>query len=82
MDEAMKPKDDLFNKISALLNRQPTDDVIPILITAAARALVIDANGDLDKLRRQYDKFCTMTAAQVTDMLTQDLDEAREATKQ
>ena len=72
----------LFIEISRLLHRQPVDDVMPVLITAVARAIVIDAQGDIDKLDQSFTKFVRLTQGQIGDMINQDMDEAREATKQ
>ena len=74
--------DALFEGMSKLLNAYPVDEVIPVLITAAARSLILDANGDLDVLRAQLPRFCRILHDQVLDMMEEDLDEAREATKQ
>jgi hypothetical protein len=73
---------DMFFAISELLHAQPVDEVIPVLITASARALIVDANGDLDKLENNFNKFCSLVHSSMGDMMNQDLDEAREATKQ
>ena len=78
----MTNKTDLFSKLAKLLERQPEDDVIPLLITACARALIQDADGDLDKLTRQLVRFNIILTGQVRDMMTEDLDDAARATKQ
>ena len=78
----MTNKDDLFIEMARLLFRKPIDEVMPVLITAVARALVLDANGDMDALERQFFRFAELTRSQMADMICQDLDEAREATKQ
>jgi hypothetical protein len=84
MDEAVvaKNKDELFYAVGKLLYRKDIDEVMPVLITAVARALVLDANGDMEKLERQFYRFAELVRSQTADMILQDLDEAREATKQ
>ena len=47
----------LFRAIGRLLDGQPTEDVVPILITVSARALVQEAD------RRHPDRLSTLLAA-------------------
>lgn len=75
-------KDKLFKDVSDLFHKKPVEDVIPILITASARALVTDAGIDMEKLARNYNKFTALLAAQVTDMVDEDAKEAEKATRQ
>ena len=77
-----RERNDLFYAISEVLSAQPVEEVIPVLITASARALIMDANGDLNALEKQFNKFCALVHAMIGDMMNQDLDEARDATKQ
>ena len=75
-------KDKLFKDMSELLHKKPVDDVIPILITASARALVTDAGIDMEKLARNFRKFTTLLEIQVTEMVDEDAEEAKGATRQ
>ena len=75
-------KDKLFKDVSDLFHKKPVEDVIPILITASARALVTDAGIDMEKLSRNYSKFCALLSSQITDMVDEDDKQAREATRQ
>ena len=75
-------KDKLFKDVSDLFHKKPVEDVIPILITASARALITDAGLDMEKLARNYNKFTALLAAQVTDMVDEDAKEAEKATRQ
>ena len=75
-------KDKLFKDVSELFHKKPVEDVIPILITASARALVTDAGIDMEKLARNYNKFCNLLRDQMTDMVDEDAKQAREATRQ
>ena len=75
-------KDKLFKAVSDLFHKKPVEDVIPILITASARALVTDAGLDTEKLSRSYSKFSALLRDQITSMLDEDMREAEEATRQ
>ena len=75
-------KDKLFKDVSELFHKKPVEDVIPILITASARALVTDAGLDMQKLSRNYSKFCNLLRDQITDMVDEDSKEAEKATRQ
>ena len=75
-------KDKLFKDMSDLLHKKPVDDVIPMLITVSARALVTNAGIDMQKLARNFRKFITLLEIQVTDMVDEDAKEAKEATRQ
>ena len=75
-------KDKLFKDVSDLFHKKPVEDVIPILITASARALVTDAGIDMEKLSRNYNKFCNLLRDQITDMVDEDAKEAEKATRQ
>ena len=75
-------KDKLFRDVSDLFHKKPVEDVIPILITASARALVTDAGLDMQKLSRNYSKFCDFLRDQITDMVDEDSKEAEKATRQ
>jgi hypothetical protein len=78
----MTKSQDLFNVMSELLHHQSVDDVMPVLITASARALVMDAEGDIKKLAISHLQFCTLLQEQINDMWEQDAAEARGATRQ
>ena len=75
-------KDKLFKDVSDLFHKKPVEIVIPILITASARALVTDAGIDMEKLSRNYSRFCTLLSSQITDMVDEDAKEAEKATRQ
>ena len=75
-------KDKLFKDVSKLFHGKRVEDVIPILITASARALVTDAGLDMQKLSRNYSKFCNLLRDQITDMVDEDSKEAEKATRQ
>ena len=72
----------LFLAMSEAMHGYPVEMVIPILITASARALVDDAGLDMKKLSDGYDKFNVLLRNQITDMLDEDARQAREATRQ
>ena len=82
MMPAPSEKDKLFKDVSDLFHRKPVEDVIPILITASARCLVTDAGLDMQKLSRNYSKFCNLLRDQITDMVDEDSKEAEKATRQ
>ena len=75
-------KDKLFKDVSELFHGKRVEDVIPSLITASARALVTDAGLDMQKLSRNYSKFCNLLRDQITDMVDEDSKEAEKATRQ
>ena len=64
MDEEM-----LANAFGALLAGKPVEQVVPILIVATARALMLEADGDEAKLGRMLSKFDELLADQAFDML-------------
>ena len=82
MVATISEKDKLFKDVSELFHGKPVEDVIPILITASARCLVTDAGIDMQKLSRNYSKFCNLLRDQITDMVDEDDKQAQEATRQ
>ena len=62
----------LFEAVGKLLDGQATDDVIPALITLSARALVQDADGNIDKLSTLLLRFCRLMENESADMLEGD----------
>jgi hypothetical protein len=63
--------DNLLYQLGQLLNGQSIENVVPVLIVAAARALAAEAGGDEDKLGRLLNKFDDLLADQAFDMLNQ-----------
>ena len=59
----------LFMAIGRLVDGHSTDDVIPTLITVSARALVQEADGDIDKLSTLLLRFCRLLENEAADML-------------
>jgi DUF438 domain-containing protein len=82
MPNPVSEKDKLFKDVSDLFHKKPVEDVIPILITASARALVTDSGIDMEKLARNYNRFVELLASQVTDMANEDAEQAEKATRQ
>lgn len=64
MDEEM-----LANALGALLAGKPVEQVVPILIVAAARALMLGADGDEAKLDRMLKRFDELLADEAFDMM-------------
>ena len=64
----MTEHDELFKAMDALLHGKLNDEVIPVLVAVAARAINIEANGDFDKLSTYLLKFFTMTLDQATEI--------------
>jgi hypothetical protein len=62
----------LFVAVGRLLDGKPSDDVVPILITIAARALVQEADGNIDKLSTLLLRFCRLLENEAADMLEGD----------
>lgn len=62
----------LFMAMGRLLDGQPTEDVVPTLIVASARALVDAADGDIDKLSTLLLRFCRLIENEAADMLEGD----------
>ena len=58
----------LFKALEALLHDHANDEVVPLLVVAAARAIVVEANGDFDKMSTFLLKFFTLTLNQATEM--------------
>jgi hypothetical protein len=65
-------KDDLFEEMAQLLHEKRTDEVVPVLITAAARALVIESRGELDRLSTLLIRFCRLLENEAADMIQDD----------
>lgn len=59
----------LFLEARKLFDRKPIDEVMPVLITAVARALVIEADGDTVKISLLVAKFYAILTDQITSML-------------
>lgn len=59
----------LANALGALLAGKPVEQVVPILIVAAARALMLEADGDEAKLARMLNKFDELLADEAFDMM-------------
>ena len=72
----------LFLALGEAMHGHPVENVIPVLITASARALITDAGVDHERLARNYDKFCRLMLDQIDDMVEDDDKQAREATRQ
>lgn len=62
-------KAELFDKMANVMTGQDNETLVPILITASARALVIEAGGDIDKLSTLLLKFCRLVQNEASDML-------------
>jgi hypothetical protein len=58
--------------IGRLLDGQPTEDVVPTLITISAGALAAEAGGDLNKLSTLLLRFCRLLENEAADMLESD----------
>ena len=82
MNDGDKQSAKLFYAMSEAMHGYPVEMVIPVLITASARALVDDAGLDMKRLSDNYDKFNAILRNQITDMLDKDAELAREATRQ
>ena len=59
----------MLKKIEKIFHNKTSEEVIPVLIVASARALVLDADGDADKLEALGEKFCALLADTATDMM-------------
>jgi len=63
--------DALFDEARKLFDQKPIKDVMPVLITAVARALVLDAGGDTVQLALLTAKFYAILVNQMDDMLNE-----------
>ena len=72
MDSKLSNSDRLFEAMAAVLEGQLNDDVIPILITASARALVTGAGGEPSELSKLLLKFCFLVQGEAVEMLRRD----------
>ena len=59
---------ELFYALGDLLEGHPTDEVIPLLIVASARALVEHCGDDVGQLGLDLSKFNDLLLQQVMDM--------------
>ena len=81
-DDADETHVKLFLAMSGAMHGHPVEDVIPVLITASARALITDAGIDGKKLMHNYFRFCALLQSQIDDMVEEDDKLARESTRQ
>jgi hypothetical protein len=72
----------LFFAVSKAMHGYSVDDVIPVLITASARALVDDAGANLERLAIQFARFSMLLKDQIHEMVEEDEKLARESTRQ
>ena len=61
--------EEIIKAMAALLDGQPTEEVVPALIVASARTLAGDAGGDFDKLSTLLLRFCRLVENEAADML-------------
>ena len=62
----------LFVEVGRLLDGKAREDVVPTLMTLSARALVQEADGDIDKLSTLLLRFCRLMENEAADMLEGD----------
>ena len=62
-------KEPLLKAIGKIVTGAPTDQLMPVLIVVLARVLVLEADGDHDKLESLGIKFCDLLAKTATDMM-------------
>ena len=63
-----QPDEPIFREFERYLKGVPNDEVIPVLIIAAARSLVIEADGDAGRLLAGIHKFHVIMAEQAHQM--------------
>ena len=63
-----QPDEPAFREFERYLKGVPNDEVIPVLIIAAARSLVIEADGDVGKLLASIHKFSVILAEQARQL--------------
>lgn len=78
----LEPYEQLALDIGRMLDKQSTGDIIPVLIVLSARALLDDAEGDLEAMEARHKKFCELLQKEMMRMLDFEVAEASEATKQ
>jgi hypothetical protein len=59
----------IFHEIASAIDDKPIDEVMPVLITASARLLVIQADGDMNRLSTLLLKFCRIVQNEAADMM-------------
>ena len=62
----------LFKAVSKVLTNQPIDEVIPVLVVATARAMVLEADGDRERLQDLGARFCSLLAKTTLDMFDEE----------
>jgi hypothetical protein len=62
----------LFVAVGQMLDGQPTEDVVPVLITLSARVLSDNANGDAALLETLLSRFFALLKQQAEDMQRRD----------
>ena len=67
----------LYREMDALLDGKPIELVAPLLVIAVARALVLEASGDMGELIRLLLKFQLHLNGQIDDMLAEGEGETR-----
>ena len=63
-----QPDEPAFREFERYLKGVPNDELIPVLIIAAARSLVIEADGDVGELVASIHKFHVIMAEQAHQM--------------
>ena len=67
-----EPDEPLFEELKKILTGLDNDDVIPVLIVAAARALVLMADGDSFRLDAGIAKFHALMNEQAQEMFKEE----------
>jgi hypothetical protein len=67
----MKTDIETMNALQRLFTGKPIDEVAPMLVVTVARALVIEAAGDRQKLVNLVDKFVFHLSDMVGEMATE-----------
>lgn len=67
-----------MKEMERVLGGKPIDEVAPILVVAVARALVLEANGDVEELRFLVSKFSVHLVNAVNDMMHEGDGETRQ----
>lgn len=61
--------EEIIKAMGALLDGQPTQEVVPALVVASARALAGEADGNIDTLSTLLLRFCRLVENEAADMV-------------
>jgi hypothetical protein len=72
----MTDKDEIMDGITKVIVNKPIDEVAPVLVATVARVLMIDGEGDKDKVAFSVSKFLSRLIETINDIWEEEHDAA------